>query len=32
MLQQLQQTKKQLEDTIKMLRTAKEKLAQVRAI
>lgn len=32
MLQQLQQTKKQLDDTIKMLRTAKEKLAQVRAI
>ena len=32
MLQKLQQTKKQLEDTIKMLRTAKEKLAQVRAI
>ena len=32
MLQQLQQTKKQIEDTVKMLQTAKEKLVQVRAI
>lgn len=32
MLQQLQQTKKQLDDTIQMLRTAKEKLTRVRAI
>ena len=32
MLQQLQQTKKQIEDTDKMLQTAKEKLIQVRAI
>ena len=32
MLQQLQQTKKQIEDTVKMLQTAKEKLIQVRAV
>ena len=32
MLQQLQQTKKQIENTVKMLQTAKEKLIQVRAI
>ena len=32
MLQQLQQTKKQLDDTIQLLRTAKEKLTRVRAI